>query len=519
MLMTKQTRRAHPGAFAPATGGRRRGGGLWVAALWIAGLIGLTGCVALDVEPPSTPAELTAQVKADPNAFTDHTTILHNLQRTLDPDLPVDQRIRSLKVVELLDDHNAAHHKQLASLLSTEGTPPALRLAVLEMLVRADYLALGPHVVAALPYSADPGLRQALLDWLARHRQPGVLADVLKLWASDDPDDPPSEGRYRRVVETITGRTWPDALLEALNRPVFSARGSAVELLASRVPVGDLQGRLMALKPRTPAVLALQYYVRDLRYVPASREELLFAVMVYMGHRRQLGAAVELAGKWTKQYGYRFAIRDFHLLSRLSSDPTWSRPDRPGLIVKLAERFASRRASAADPSAGGTGSVTATGIIKQLAALSMSDLVRLAMIDKMLGRQRVQRAIRIMAGRDRQDRSSQWGGLIFYENGRADARLYPPGTTGDDRRYAAGKRMFQDATDSLAHFQGHFWTANNAAAIAPSDADLLGARKLHVPGVILTSLTATSFNAVYYDTQGIRVNMGGYPYANGLPAR
>jgi len=472
----------------------------------------------LDVEPPSTVADLVAQQRTDPNAFPEDTIILHNLQRGLDPDLPPDRRIESLKVLEKLGGVDAAYHKQLASLLTDPRTPPAVGLAALGMLVRADYPALAPQVVGALGGSTDPQLRRALLDWLARHRRPEALADVLKLWAAADPRDEASEQRYRRVVEVITARTWPDALLEALNRPVFAARGSAVELLASRVPVGDLQGRLMALKAQTPAVLALQYYVTSLRYVPASRAELLFSVMVYMGHRRQLAVAAEMAGEWTKRHGYRFAVRDFHLLSRLRRDPTRRVPAPSAIVAALARRIASRRVSAGDPLASAAAEVTAAKITRQLTALPMGDLVRLQLIDEMLSRPRVQRAIRIMAGLDRQDTSSQWGGLIFYENGQAEARLYPPGTTGDDRRYAASKQMFQNATDSLAHFQGHFWTVNNAAAAGPSDKDLIGARTLHVPGLILTGVGERTFSVTYYDTKGLRVEMGTFPYANGPSA-
>ena len=244
-------------------------------------LVLLTGCVVQDAKPPWTVEQLRAQQAQDPNAFTTSSIVLVNVQRVLDVDLPPADRLASLAVVEQLDADDPVQQRRLAAVLPEGRNPTELRSAVLKLLVRKDYPDLGPYVVGAMSNVRDDSLKTALLDWLARHPAPEVLAEVIKLWAADEKADPIGEARYRRVVESMTRMNWLDALIDALNKPAFLARGSTMELLATRTDLSQLRQRIAGLTPRTEAVEALQYYIRQMDYLPAGRNELLAAVVVY----------------------------------------------------------------------------------------------------------------------------------------------------------------------------------------------------------------------------------------------
>lgn len=478
-------------------------------AFWLAAALTLgmpAGCTVLDVDVPITLAELATQQTEDPNAFTTDTIVLHNLRRVLDNDLSAEARIASMAVLVRLDGDNSAHDGPLAMVLADETSPPRVRMAVLQLLVRKDYPSLATHVVRALPTTRDERMRRALLDWLTRHPRPEVLAEVVRLWAAADPTDEVAENRYRRVAETTARQTWSGALLSALNKPSFLARGSALELLARRLPKAELNRRLLAFRPRTPAVLALQYYIRRMDYIPQARDQLLPAVLVFRTKKLALADAAKLAATWSATTGYRFHIRDFHLLSQLHRDPMRRLPGRVALLDDLIGQL--RRQQPADQAV----SPTLPDLRTRLTSLSMADLVRLHLLNEMLNRRRVQAALRVMAERDREDQTTQWGGLVFYDNGRANARLYPPGGHRGDHIYLPGEPMAYDAADSLAHFHAHFAKDHPHGPPGPTDDELHHLRSLNTRGLLLTSLSDRRFNAIYYGDDRTLINLGDFPF-------
>jgi hypothetical protein len=142
----------------------------------------------------------------------------------------------------------------------------------------------------------------------------------------------------------------------------------------------------------------------------------------------------------------------------------------------------------------------------------MADLWRLRLLDEMLTRPHVQMAIAVMADRDRADAARAWGGVIFYESGRATARIYPPPDAGgDDKTYAPSEQAASDLRDSLCRFHAHFERANNAERSLPSQTELLEAATGGFCGLLLTTLGDDTFCATYYTPRGVVVSLGAAP--------
>ncbi|NQU75298.1 MAG: hypothetical protein HQ546_03150, partial [Planctomycetes bacterium] len=157
------------------------------------------GCAELKITPPVTMKELLAQQSSDANAFPIDIIVLHNLRRVLDRDLPAKERIASLAIVVHLDGDNEAHCRPLATVLTDPGSDEAVHTAVLQFLARRDFPGLAGHVVRSLGSTEDPKLQEALIDWLTRHPQPDILAEIVPLWADAEPADENMENRYRRL--------------------------------------------------------------------------------------------------------------------------------------------------------------------------------------------------------------------------------------------------------------------------------------------------------------------------------
>lgn len=490
-----------------------------VKALVAAGLAAallVCGCELHQITPvPTTVKQYDEMKAASSQAYPPRTVALHNLQRVLDPQLPEAQRVESLKLVTQLGQDDADIRGQLASLLSDPKTSDTLRQAVLEILLRGDQPGLAAYVVKILP-KLDPSspLKKRVLEWMTRHPSPEVLSELVKLWAQEKTITGPDEPRYRQVVEALSGKKWEQAVLDGLNGEEFKARGSALEVLAARMTPLKLRQSIVALSPHTDAVIAMQVFLSRFDYLPTNRDALLGCVWLNATKRPLVDDAARLAADWQQDYGYGFQIWDFHLLSRLARDPLRRNFRRTQLILELAQSLLKRpHAARAIPKPVGPYDFS-DRFSKHVDSLSMADLWRMMLLNEMLSRPRVQAALKIMAEGDRGDTRSAWGGLIFYESGQAEAKLYPPsyaaGTS--DLLYVPTEEAIRDGRDSLCRFQGHFETLDNAGRSGPTTEELQDARQGAYAGLIITSLSKDAFCAHYYNPQGMVISLGRFPF-------
>jgi hypothetical protein len=487
---------------------------LVAAALAAALLVG--GCELHQATPvPITVKQYDEMKAASPQAYPPRTVALHNLQRVLDPQLPEPQRVESLRLVTQLGQDDPDIRGQLAGLLSDPASSDALRQAALEVLLRGDQPGLAAYVVTILP-KLDPAspLKKQVLEWMTRHPSPAVLGELVKLWAQEKSVTSPEEPRYRQVVEALSGKKWEQAVLDELNSDAFRSRGSALEVLAARMTPQKLRQSILALRPQTDAVIAMQVFISRFDYLPTNRDALLGCVWLNKTKRPLVDDAARQAADWQQDYGYGFAIWDFHLLSRLARDPLRRNFRRTHLILELAQSLLKRpHAPRAIPRAVGPYDFS-DRFSKHVDILSMADLWRLMLLNEMLSRPRVQAALRIMAEGDRNDTRSAWGGLIFYESGQAEAKLYPPSYApgASDMLYVPTEEAVRDGRDSLCRFHGHFEVLDNAARSGPSTEELQDARQGAYAGLILTSLSKDAFCAHYYNPQGIVISLGRFPF-------
>ena len=462
--------------------------------------------------PPTSVKQYEAAVAKGRGAYPRYVVRLHNLQRVLDPDLDADKRAASLRLVNLLGPGGIDARRPLAMLLADPKTPPGLQRALLHYLLKADQAGLGVHVVAVLPKlgPTDP-LRETILAWLLKHPTRDVLIEIVKIWARE-PITGVDEPRFRGIVERITGAEWDKALLDTINTPRFFARGSAMEILAARTNRRALRRAIVATKPKTEAMTAMKAFAEQLGFLPGGGADLLTAVVLHRTHKDMLPRVALAAGRWAANAGYVFNVCDFHLLSRLGQDPLRKQLSRRELFLDVARDVLRRghvRAASAGASTGGT-----DDFARQADSLSMADLWNLKVLGEMLNRRRVQLALRIMAARDRADRRSAWGGLVAYERGGAQARLYPPrkGVAADDGKYVPSRRMIADSRDAICRFRARFEQIYNAARAGPTPGELGDAKRNNYYGLVLTGVSRDGFCAHYYNPKGIIVSLGRFPF-------
>jgi hypothetical protein len=487
----------------------------WKLALAIAAAAAVVGCEAHQINLPPVTVEQYEKRLSDSSAdYPPRTVVLHNLRRVLDPKLSEADRVSSLNLVKRLDQDDPDVRSQLTGILADEANGESLRLAVLEMLLGKDDPTLSEYAVRILPgLKADSPIREKILAWLGRNPAPGVLAETVRLWDQEKSPTGLEEPRFRQTVERISGKNWDQALLEAVNTPNFPAAEQAIELLVARVPQDKLRAQVRAMPARTDVVMGLQVLIRRFDYFPTSRPAILGSMALGKTPPAQLEDASRLAADWRQNYGYLFDVRDFHLLNELARDPMRKNLRRTQLILELARSFIKRphvprkilRASGPYD--------FSDQLSKHVDSLSMADLWNLLIVNEMLSRPQVQMALKRMADLDLADTRIAWGGLIFYESGQAEARLYPADTSAgvDDLTYRPSAQLLKDGRASLCRFFGHFEKVNNAGRAGPTSDELHRAADENAYGLVLTRVTADSFCAHYFNPRGLVISLGTLP--------
>lgn len=480
-------------------------------------------CLAAPPRPPVNMSEYRAQQSS--GAYPGLVISQYNLRRVMDSDLTVDERVASLAVVRQVGAMTGETREMLAALMTADDTPPALREAMMSATpnvppartasdTRTVPLTRQPVLALTALDSTDLSAQMELdlLKWIGANADEEMLADVIKQWARQ-PADGPNEARYRAAVKRIGGSEWDQVLLAGMGRRAFYARGSSQVLLASRLTAREYRSKLLSTRPSHESLAALQTFLQGFDYIPPGKAELLKTVTLYVREKASIEAASVLYAKWRDSTGYKFQVRDFHLLSALAKDSDAAALTRVALVADLAQTLAARQH--VPHYFGGAGQATLDARFYRVAdKLSMADLWNVRLLDELLSRTEIQAGLGGLAERDLADTDTAWGGLVFLERGRAAAKKYPPAETetANDLIYTPTERMLTDSRNSLCQFITHFGSVNNAGRAGPTPDELADAKANDYYGMTITRLNAGSFTAHYFTPGGIIVSLGTFPF-------
>ena len=470
------------------------------------------GCATKQPPVPHNLADYDKLRQRNPQAWPPQTIVARNLARVADPDLPKPERLASLNLVMHLSGEDPTAVASLGQIAAGAELPPELKETAYAFLSdKGHRIALGP---AGVPGS--PELRRTVLTQLLRKPRQQDLTKVVKFWAHERSTTGPNEQLYRHAAETIAGTEWDRALLNAINAEKFAARGSAIAVLARRMPISLLRARVAEVRPRSLPFKALKKFLNTFDYLPTSGVEFYSTTMAYYKQSEVLAGAARLYGHWHDNYGYNFNIRDFHLLDGIAKDPLRTDLRRTQLILEVGRACNARRHVRHKPSAPGAEDDYVDRFWLQVDSLTMADLWNLYLLNEMLRRPRVQLALWVISAHDRRDTTKPYGGLVFYRSGLADPTFYPyekgEKVPVNDLVYFPPQRAKRDRRNALCRFHGHFEKAGNAARVGPTSGELRDARLNNYYGLVLTSISDQEFCAHYYNPRGVAVSLGVFPF-------
>lgn len=279
-----------------------------------------------------------------------------------------------------------------------------------------------------------------------------------------------------------------------------------------------LSGLVLEDLPQEDADLdALRAGLRDAAVIPLTGEELQWLVAM----RAHVG------GKWWEEVvlavrslnaEQRRGLRVRHLPAvRWASlnRPAWLTLDTTGLLERLDERISERETKLPGF---GVRIKPSEKLADWADELSWAERLLILTLDEAVQTPRVQYGIARSIKADREDRSTEYGGLIESlgtgrpENDLFQAQLYRPRpiTRVGDARFVASREMIEDSTPALAHFHFHAQRAENGRFAGPSRGDFEYAERYGRGCLVITSLSEDRINVDYYNPDGAVIDLGSF---------
>ncbi len=451
-----------------------------------------------------------AACKATPASIDDPVAVLNATGR------PMDQYDAALTVVEMrgLDPASTA---ALRRLVVAEGIAYAVRERAFDILAKYDSVALAEAITNGLPRMGDLEWRRRLCEKIAAIKLAGTEVALVRGWAnmipawSDDAKRP-----ERLALAAIVGdANLTNFLMETLRdaSPVTEAnlRIRCVELL---VRVGDEEVLLAALRDgeqtKNDALLTdLATITRELGMLPRNREEILWARKLCEPSRAEFLAQAAKALALVPS-GRRSAMELRSIAIAVACAqirPELLAKNEPEMYAEIESRLKGRKKISPDFS--GFGSGFTENLYASRDKLVWGDLAAMLIALDLLDQEQVRRAVFELADRDREERGTEFGGVLSMRAaGQGLVTAFPPRVKSGDTRFESSQALFDALYEGLFHFHNHAQSYDNDKYAGPHLGDFQFALASRTNCLVFTFLSPDELGVDYYRYGPLVVDLG-----------
>jgi len=140
--------------------------------------------------------------------------------------------------------------------------------------------------------------------------------------------------------------------------------------------------------------------------------------------------------------------------------------------------------------------------------LSWADLLCVRLADAMVFDPSMTSSLFPQAQRDRDDTSTEYGGLLDYVDGQPRAILYPPLQRSHDQKYYAPGSMVEAGHLAPFHYHFHAQSLRNTEFAGPGGGDIEYANSMAINGLVFTSVGEGKLNADFYTEGRVVIDLG-----------
>lgn len=140
--------------------------------------------------------------------------------------------------------------------------------------------------------------------------------------------------------------------------------------------------------------------------------------------------------------------------------------------------------------------------------LPWADLAMIRLLYRAMGDRTTTAALFEQADADKQDVSTEYGGVIDHAEGHFIAKIYKPLLRDHDRKFVPRPEMIEHMYTAIAHYHFHAQDFNNSNYAGPGIGDLRLADRLNMTGVVLTFIDRDRVNVDFYRNGKIVIDLG-----------
>lgn len=288
-------------------------------------------------------------------------------------------------------------------------------------------------------------------------------------------------------------------------------RLAAWELL-NRLGEPDVwQDRLASLQTEDAFLSDLRRGYVELGVIARTREEVLWLQdLSRPEHESWWARCRDIVAGLPSENRRGLRLRHLAVLQRIAEHhPQWLALSPAALLADLDSRWAGR--GHVHPEAVMSGRSLNAGpqsLSEWGPKLTWADLLCVRLADAMVFDPAMASELFPQAQRDREDTSTEFGGLVDYVDGRPRPILYPPLQRAHDKKFYAPGTMVQAGHFAPFHYHFHVQEVSNADYAGPGGGDREYAAAMAINGLVFTSVREGQLNADFYTESDVVIDLG-----------
>ena len=404
----------------------------------------------------------------------------------------------------------------LRRMVAASGYAIDARAQAFTLLLESDRKALVEALSGSLPTMADIAWRERVSGMIADAGVEELVPTLIRAWANPAVGFTTKERPERIALGRLVGE---DRVSETLLRTMREANPATAMNLRLRcwellMKSGDA-ARLRALLADGDAVrgdamlMDLARVASELGVLPTTREEVLWARELCRPERSEFFAAARDAlAKMPAARREAVEIRSLPTaVAAARRRPALLTEDDSALYAEVERRTKDRRRLSPDFT--GFGGGFSENLVEQRERATWSDLAAMVMLLDLVEDRALLRHIFEQADRDREDRSTEYGGVLALDGeGRPDLLEFPPRMKAGDLRFESPQALFDALYTGLFHFHNHAQKYENADYAGPHMGDFAFADSTRCNGVVFTFVSVDEVDVDFYRHGRFVVDLG-----------
>ena len=400
------------------------------------------------------------------------------------------------------------------------GFAESTRLEAFVRLVKLDEPGLKEILRLQLPKLMALAWRQKLCELIVEHHWVDMTPTLVRAWSvpmaawiEQDKDRP-----ERIAIEQLNGKDQlTDLLVKMLveSNPITEAnlRLRCWEML-QKIGQKERLVKLLAdasVKPDDRLLSNLRSCAGELGIVPTTKEEILWLQALLETKNIAFWAQAKAATmQLPPDVRAKLEIRELPTAVAVSTFKPELLSKTPAELYQLVDaRRQAKGSRIVSPSFEGYGGDHTENLYEMRNKLSWGDLASMAIAMEIFDSPILCQQIFDLADRDMADRDTEFGGVIrIKSDGKPSIEEMKPRVQGNDLRYEASQKMFDNAYTGLFHFHLHCQSYDNMQYAGPHLGDFAYAESTRANCLVFSFVSRKELNVDFYRHGPMVVDLG-----------